>query len=98
MIDSSILKVDAKFNDRVLYSKQFVYKKDCIIEAGKITLYNKNSVLNDNFAGYTNESKVIGIDTKGDVKLVKTEIFIGLGLLIPMAAKETISHRFNKIK
>lgn len=71
--------------------------RDFFINSGKIIIKNKLGGINDNFAGITNESIVLGIDKKGNGRLAKSETFAGIALLIPIVAYHSSTYRFKKI-
>ena len=97
-IDSNSISLIGKDkNNKTLYTQKYSKGNDFTIESGKITLKNKLGVANDNFAGATYESVVIGLDTEGNGRVQRGDTFAGVALLIPIVMHESIIYKFLRL-
>jgi len=98
-IDENTISIVGKSTkNKNIYVQKYIKGKDFRIESGTITVKSKVGIVNDNMAGPTYESVVIGLDKEGNGRVISGVSFVGIALLIPVVMHENRVYRFLRIK
>jgi len=92
----SIVGKSSKYKN--IYIQKYSKGKDFRIKSGTITVKSKVGIVNDNMAGPTYESVIIGLDKEGNGRVNSGMSFAGIALLIPIVMHESRVYRFLRIK
>jgi len=97
-VTESQLSVKAMKLNNVIKEQIFIEGKDFNLSSGRIQLVREMGGINDNFAGATYTSAVLGLDASGHGKFQRSETFAGIALMIPIVAQGTTDVKFYKIE
>ena len=98
------MKLTGENNKNILHEKISVEEKDFSLESGKISIKSRmvGSLAGKSgnpFIGVGNESVTLGLDKRGDGKLVKNSTFAGTAFIfIPIAGQVSDNYRFRRIE